>query len=262
MPRVCNWLRQWDYEDLDLAIRLLEEIDYYSHSTTIDALKRLGSKIKKETNGSFGNTYFCGFTNAGKSGEWITSDFRFANNLKSTKYDNNFIFLSSMNDFQIMTGIEKAPPKRFFVFLDDYIGTGHSAIGTWQNIQSSANDSDQYILATIVTSGEGYEKVTRIAPDLKLIYDKIIPETCKIFHPRCTIFSPSEKTILRKYCMMANPIDPTGFGDLQSLVVFYQRIADNVISILNCRREGIWKPLFPRDNYDDFMLTARSESQF
>jgi hypothetical protein len=200
----------------------------------------------QSTNGSFENVYFAGFTSPGKSGEWITSDFRFAVGMKALELDDRFIHLSSLNQYRIVRELEDTPKTRFFVFLDDYVGTGDSALKTWTNIQADTNDTDRYILATLVATEEALARIKKLTPDLKVVYGRRIKTTCKVFHPQNKMFTSDEKAIIRNYCTRANPINPTGYGDIQSLVVFYQRVADNVIPVLNWFSDGVWEPLFPR----------------
>jgi hypothetical protein len=100
----------------------------------------------------------------------------------------------------------------------------------------------------MITTEEGLDRLEEIAPDLKVVYGKKIHTKSKIFHPDNSSFTMDEKAVIRKYCMIAEPTSPTGYGNIQSLVVFYHRIADNVFPILNSRTEGVWEPLFPREN--------------
>lgn len=245
--RIRNWIKQFAPEHQELALKLLENVDYYSHDRTIQELSTLGNMIRHATNNELNEVYFAGFTEPGKSGDWIIPDFRLATGMRGHRFQSKFIHLSSLGEF-LYIPVEGEPvlPQRTFVFLDDYIGTGESVIRTWARIQGDTNDTDKFYIAAIVATDAGITAVERSTP-ITVIHNRRIAEDAKLFHFNNVIFTAEEKDILLEYCCTVDPDDwPTGYGDTQSLTVFYQRVSDNVISILNCEN-NIWKPLFLRD---------------
>jgi hypothetical protein len=231
---------------LDLALKLLKSVDYYTKYRTLEELKYLGNEIKQFNHNSFHNVIFSGFTEHGKSGDWIAVDFRFAMDMRRSIYKNNFRpLLQGLLEFQILKPEQQRRDPKLFVFLDDYIGTGRSVTRTWENIQGLTNDHDKYYLATVVATQRGLDKINKIAPDLKIFCRKTITDSQTIFHEQNNNFTAEEKQILLQYCKRASRKNPMGFGETQSLTIFYERVADNVLPVLFAKNKN-WSPLFPR----------------
>lgn len=240
------WLAQFEAPDLEMALKVLENVDYYTHDRIIEGLETLGEALVAKSRSNLEEMVFAGFTTPGKSGDWMISDFRLATGLKPRKYDGNFINLVSLSEYKRSEEDESGTPQsRIFVFLDDYIGSGDSAIATWGNIQSETNLSDKYYLATLVATEVGAQKIKDYAPSLEVVCADTKQSSSKVFHPSNAAFSDAEKTSLRKYCEVAYPKWPTGFKDTQSLTVFCYRCPNNVIAVLYGKNDD-WTPLFPR----------------
>lgn len=245
--RIQSWLRQFDFEHVTIFLKLLENIDYHSRRVTIHELMDLGKKIQKVTNDDFNDVFFAGFTGTGHSGDFIVSEFRLVMQLSQTKHDDKFINLSSIDDFQILENQANKRIKPYtFVFLDDYIGTGNSAIETWGLIQGSTNYTDKYKLAALVATEGGITNIKNLAPSLKIICNKKVLNIEKVCGPQNGIFTKNEKEIIKKYCERVDPKHPLGHKNTQSMTIFYRRVSNNVLSILQYKMNSSWHPLFPR----------------
>lgn len=246
-------MRQFDFRHLPLALKVLENLDYYSHARVVRELRDLAAMIRASTGAPLEETYFASFTAHGKSGDWIVSDFRFAMDMRQQALDALFIDLISLSDFKIMPDVDHSPPPpKAFVFLDDFIGSGDSAIKTWGRIQSETNVSDRYYHAALVGCQAGVANIRDYAPELTVLCNRVIPSTQKAFRPEGAIFTPEEIGVLKEYCKIANPEIPTGYKDTQALTVFYQRCSNSVIPVIYGENEN-WIPLFPRRFKPDYL---------
>ena len=257
--RIIEWIKQFEPEHFEIALKLLEAVDYYDPPRVISELAVLGATIEQTCGKRLREIIFSGFTPPGKSGDWMLAAFRLANDLKPDIYQSNFIHLTELSDprfkkldTRIGPDALRAPVTRstrptgsyLFVFLDDYIGTGNSAIQTWANIQGETNDEDRYYLASLVATESGIEKIASHAPDLKLICPNIIRDSNKLLNDSNKLFTDEEKRVLTGYCKRAHPTQYLGYGGVQSVTIFFQRCADNVLPILHSQHD--WKPLFIR----------------
>jgi hypothetical protein len=239
-------LRQFEPAHVPIALKLLESLDYYPHHRVVRELRDLAAMIRNRTGESLEETYFASFTEHGKSGDWIIADFRFAANLRQTAKNSQFIDLASLSDFKIIPDVDHTPPPpKAFVFLDDFIGSGDSAISTWGRIQSETNVTDRYYHAALVGTEDGMARIREYAPELNLVCNRILRNEQKVFADGNPTFTLEEKRILKRYCEIAYPGWPGGYKNTQSLTVFYQRCSNNVIPVIYGENED-WIPLFPR----------------
>jgi hypothetical protein len=260
--KIVSWIRQFNPKHFDIALRLLEAVDYYDPARIVEELASLVVTVEKVCEKSRDEIYFASFTPPGKSGDWMMSAFRLAADMKDDLFKTQYISLSALSDPRFKKWDTRLGPDAkipaatvptrpegasyTFVFLDDYIGSGRTALDGWAAIQGETNDDDRYYLAALVATESGRSNVTKSTNVLKIVPHRIVYETDKAFHPANPTFNEAEKLILRGYCKRVSRKNPGGYRDTQSLTVFYQRCADNVLPILY-RKTSKWEPLFPRN---------------
>jgi hypothetical protein len=81
--------------------------------------------------------------------------------------------------------------------------------------------------------------------DLGVLCHKRLDDRNKLFSKTNTIFTKVEKDILRRYCKIANPKNPDGYGNSQALVVLSYKTPNNTVPILTVATRK-WNPIFPR----------------
>jgi len=230
-----NWIRQFGEEDWDLAIRLLDWANYYDIVRIGRELQSLHDQIKTIAGFNMDNSYFAPFCRVGHSGEIIVERYRFANDLKRSRFDERFIHLSELNLLY-----DKKDATLFF--LEDFIGTGDATFKIWKRI--SDIHQENLFLLVIVGHKEGIDRIESGLP-LKVVCNRVIYEDEEMFSDSNVAFSGEEKQKIREYCEKAGSY-PTGYKDCQSNVVFYYRAPNDVISILRCNNPR-WKGLFIRN---------------
>lgn len=234
---IRRWLRQFDLNDMALGLKLLEYIDYHSPDRMIRECTLLQNQINALPEGfNLGNSYFAGFSRAGHSSGIMLERYRLANNFASPRYDEHFIYLSSLSLF-----FNKRNAK--FFFIEDFAGTGDSTIQLWNEIRDFVPNPDNVYLLLCVTHDEARRRIASDTP-LTIIPNKVLFNADKILSPQNTFFSNDEKNKLRAYCEKAGS-EPLGYGDSQSNVVFFYRAPNNIISILRANNNN-WKGLFLR----------------
>lgn len=223
-----SWIRQFAQEDWDLALRMLDWVDYYDNSRVCLELQDLHDQIKTLPDFDMSNSYFVPFCRVGHSGEIIVERYRFANNLKQARFEKRFIHLSDLN---LLYDQEDAT----LFFIEDFVGSGDSTLKIWESI--SDIHQDNLFLLVITGHKEGIDRIERELP-LKVVCNRVIFEDRKMFSDSNRLFTNDEKQKIREYCERAGEF-PEGYGGCQSNVVFYYRAPNNTISILR-------KGLFPR----------------
>jgi len=231
-----SWIRQFDEEDWNLALKILEWVNYYSNDRIVRELQSLSKQIKVR-GFNLDNSYFAPFCRVGHSGEIILERYRFANKLKSRKFDDHFIHLSKLNLLYDQRGAS-------LYFLEDFIGTGNQTLYIWDKIADFVPPNNDLYLLVIVGHEEGIKRVVEKLP-LEVVCNRTIYENEKIFSDANNTFSDDEKRRIREYCNRAGEW-PEGYGRCQSNVVFYYRAPNNTISILRANNPK-WKGLFIRN---------------
>jgi len=68
---------QFETNHMDIALRLLENIDYYDNASTTQLVELLGETIRSETNQNLDNVYFCPVDDStGSSADWLLRKLR------------------------------------------------------------------------------------------------------------------------------------------------------------------------------------------
>lgn len=230
-PAIIAWLTQFRSSDWDLALRLIESVDYYPQQRILTGAAQLHQQALTVLGISSG---FCAAAFgpiAGKSGGEMLYRYRLANHLP----DGCLIALTDLKDF-----IDNSSTR--FIFVDDFIGSGEQAVRTWRNISWSIKPT-QAVLTVHVAYQEGLDHVEQ-QTGMSVVSNRILTEDDKLLSPHNTLFSQEEKRTLLEYCQRAGEF-PQGYRNMQSNVVFYYRSPNNCISILRSNNPR-WKGLFPR----------------
>lgn len=236
------WLKQFREEHMSIGLRLLESVDFYDPARITKSFRTTHELLLATINDrSLQRVFFFPFGHAGKSGSALLYHYRTANNIAVGKFKYNFTELTSLT-----RALRRKEADQAFklVFVDDLIGTGNQAIEAWDLIgEIPFPRNSEVFLVTLA----GFDRaITQVSEktDLRIITPRMLSDEDRIFSQTNTCFDDNEKKVLREYCENVGPW-PEGFGNSQSLVVFYYRIPNNTISVLRCQDEN-WIPLFPR----------------
>ena len=237
---VRAWLRQFHTEHLDVALKLLQFVDFYDTPRITNAYRTAHQQLLATigSNSLDGITFFT-FGRAGKSWDQMIYLYRNANDsIPLTKFKH----YSEITSF--FRGFDEDSEEHKLVFIDDFIGTGSQAMETWDRLcEIPFPRESQVFLVTLVGFGKAIDEIMENT-DLRVVTPRYLSEENRVFSPENTVFDDTERDILRTYCESVGQ-GPMGFGNCQASVVFYYKAPDNVISILRGHTED-WTPLFPR----------------
>jgi hypothetical protein len=229
--KIRQWIRQFNVNDFALALNVLRNVIFYDPRRVALEFQHIHQLLL-----TFGiemdKTYFPYFERAGESSESLLPIYRNANHIDPRR----MIYLSQLSEATF------DQPRLNFVLVNDFVGSGKQVIDKWREIGSLILPENKVYLLIICGYEDAIRKIeteTRIT----VVTTMRLSDRYKIFHDSCDFFTEQEKKILLDYCRTADD-EPEGFGNCQSLVVFFHRCPNNTISIL--RSTINWNGLFPR----------------
>jgi hypothetical protein len=171
-------------------------------------------------------------------------------------YQNNVIEKSKLAD-----KLKETKDIQALLFLDDFVGTGKSAVGYLQEIDSLifdiVNDRKiRVVFAAVVAYIDGWAAVEKISDNLNMSISihacDILNETAKCFSEKSSIFPSIDerenaKEITLKYGKLLEKNCPLGYGNLEMAVVFERGCPNNSLPVLWSESTSLkWIPLFKR----------------
>lgn len=174
--------------------------------------------------------------------------------------ENNIYTTSNAVEFsRIGQSIEEMPQVQILTFVDDFVGSGDSAIEQLAKLErefGAALRERNILVGYIAISGlaEGYERLVKYAESLDLrvsihVFD-LLTDSERCFSKSSRIFpDPSRREqayeVAHRYGARLDKASPLGYKNSQALVVFSQNCPNNTLPIIN-RRTKDWIPLFER----------------
>ena len=245
LERLQDFLNQFSVEHMNLGLRVLEKVDYFSNARTTNKIKSLISSLRQNFNINLkcSNVYFCSMSlSSGTSADTMMRKLRNASNLSSRKYTEKFIHLRSLEQWK------DEHHKKIIIFVDDFIGSGETITNLWNVLQNWYNENHVYYIGVIAGYQSSIKQIEEDLPFKIICAENPFPESTRAFHVDNNNFSKKEKIILKKYCKRADPRRKFvhGYNNTQSLVVFYENTPNNSIPILHHSGECWEFPIFPR----------------
>lgn len=210
---------------------------------------------------ALGRTRFLGIGNASESGPHLLYYFRQENELKKELFRNAWELLDGIGT---ATPTLREPDVELFVFLDDFCGTGDSALKFYKEVVQhivAAADRDSRSIRTayfsLVAFSEGLESVRAGARFDEVAAVITLDESFKCFGDRSRYFEdPLPNGVSKDYahslCLyhgtrLNGRQAPFGFGDCQLLIGFHHNTPDNTLPIFWGGNEHLaWRPIFRR----------------
>jgi len=240
--KIIGYLDQYSQEHMALNLRVLENINYFSHARTIKQLRLLVSLLDTEIGLKNDNVFFCSMSlSPGKSSDTIIKKVRDIAKLDSRKFDSKFLFLRDLMD------LENNNEHKIIIFVDDFIGSGSTVNRLWNIMQNWHNDSHDYYIGVILGYKSIMDQIEEDYPFTIISAEEPLLENSRVFHSTNSTFTNKEKNILKQYCRKIEPRTEYRYGyyNTQSLVIFYENTPNNTIPILHHMTKK-WHPLFPR----------------
>lgn len=236
--KIRQWIRQFNENDFNVALKLLRNVSYYSPSRVAIELKGAFEQFKAVKSNPFQNTYFAPFSVTGGGSDILTHTFRLVTKSKPHEYDSRFINISQV-------GLLAKKKKVSLVLLEDFVGTGNTTVENWENIAALVPREIDVYLLLITGFGTGIARIEN-ETRLQVIANVRLDDSARAFHQSNSNFTLDEKNRLRDYCYRCTPPKfAEGYKSTQSLVVFHHRTPNNVIAIL-WYNSTAWHGLFTR----------------
>lgn len=249
---VIRWLFNFDDEDVELAVQLLEHVVFLRDDDVKGRLYEQVMKLPKDR-----TKHIVPLGKPGKSGAaisyWIHGLMK-RNDLQSMNFHSSLeAFISYRNSVAWET------LNDVVVYVDDFIGSGGSVVEALSldkkrvrpEVLSDACTGRLYVVAAIVMDN-GYSKITKDISGAVILGDS----HCKGFDPHKKIFGSYFKTkavreMCYKYGEQLYKGCPLGYKNTQSLVLMQHSSPNNTVLVLwsdNQYQGRIWTPLVPRNN--------------
>ena len=249
---VIRWLFNFDDEDVELAVQLLEHVIFLRDD---DVKGRLYDQIVKLPRDR--KKHIVPLGKPGKSGAaisyWIHGLMK-RNDLQSMNFHSSVeAFISYRNSVKWET------LKDIVVYVDDFIGSGGSVVKALSLVKNivrpevltDASSGRLYVVAAIVMDN-GYSKITKDISGALILGDS----HCKGFDPHKKVFGSYFKTkavreMCYKYGEQLYKGCPLGYENTQSLVLMQHSSPNNTVPVLwsdNQYQGRNWNPLVPRNN--------------
>lgn len=249
---VIRWLFNFDDEDVELAVQLLEHVVFLRDDDVKGRLYEQVMKLPKDR-----TKHIVPLGKPGKSGAAISY---WIHGLMKRKDLQSMNFHSSVEAFiSYRNSVAWETLNDVVVYVDDFIGSGESvvdALSLEENIVrpevlSDASSGRLYVIAAIVMDN-GYSKITKDISGAVILGDS----HCKGFDPHKKIFGSYFKTkAVRKMCYKYGEQlykgCPLGYKNTQSLVLMQHSSPNNTVPVLwsdNQYQGRFWIPLVPRNN--------------
>lgn len=234
--RVLRWLMNFTDDDLELGVKILESIRYYSHSNIWTMIRELVRIVQSQFSTIPWDKVFFVPIGAPYSGSM-----NIARVLRDTK-------LVRKDNIKFMMDIQKIPAKSLglLVFLEDFSGTGKTLKDWWELVEPIVLPKNvPYALGILVLNNKARSVVEEFMDHFYCI-DELV-ETENVLSPACTHFGPTEKATIREYCRRTEASTDFlhGMGNCGLLVAFKHGCPNNSLPIL-WHASGSWHALFRR----------------
>lgn len=249
---VIRWLFNFDDEDVELAVQLLEHVVFLRDDDVKGRLYDQIMKLPKES-----RKHIVPLGKPGKSGAAISY---WIHGLMRRNDSENTTFHSSVEAFiSYRNAVAWETLNDVVVYVDDFIGSGGSVVKALSlekkrvrpEVLSDACSGRLYFVAAIVMDN-GYSRITQDISGAVILGDSY----CKGFNPHKKVFGSYFKTkAVRKMCYKYGEQLykdwPLGFENTQSLVLMQHSSPNNTVPVLWSDKQyqgRIWIPLVPRNN--------------
>lgn len=248
---VIRWLFNFDDEDVELAVQLLEHVVFLRDD---DVKGRLYDQIMKLPKDK--KKHIVPLGKPGKSGAAISY---WIHGLMKRSDSKNTIFHSSVEAFiSYRNSVAWETLNDVVVYVDDFIGSGGSVVEALSlekkrvrpEVLSDACSGRLYFVAAIVMDN-GYSWITQDISGAVILGDLY----CKGFNPHKKVFGNYFKTkavreMCYKYGEQLYKSWPLGYQNTQSLVLMQHSSPNNTVPVLwsdNQYQGRNWNPLVPRN---------------
>ena len=237
-----TWANQIPKKNLVTVFVLLDNLQYYSHSTTNSCLKELHVKMLKEHDVTDDNTIYVYI----KSKDGQTNS--------SNDYWNEYKYINRINKhicFENMDAINEELWQYIqnIVFIDDFSGSGKSLTDELEK-HPKRYENKNIFFVTICSMQISIDNIVRYCKEHDINYYPMTNEIHnKAFEQEYfenNQIAKDEITDMSR-CLKIPDEEIMGFKKTQSLVVFYNNTPNNTLGFIRYDTDT-YKSIFPRSN--------------
>ncbi|WP_319479117.1 hypothetical protein [uncultured Draconibacterium sp.] len=254
--QIINWLRNFEKEESNIALRVLNSLRYFSIPDIIyefdESIKRILNEYPKHD-----KYYLHGIGDFGESGTTLIYYIK-----KTPTYQQN------ESKFKVLSHLKKLKQQGLksgdcLVLIDDIIGSGKSLQTYYNHNISQQLSKEQIKIKTLVLClaymNESIKLLNETIDNLKIFGTGYV----KAFSSGSSVFGYRPKMLpVREFCfkygielfecydreLKKQVKHPLGFNNSQSLIVFAHSSPNNTLPIIWSNKNN-WQPLYPRSSY-------------
>ncbi len=242
--KIFQWLRQFDLNHYDLALRLLEGVEFYDLPRIHEMLRGLHRTVVRQFGRdgfSWNNVYFVPLGSPGESSHEMIRRYRDVNRVNPAKLK----FVSDMQG--LIYDASKKGARLAFIFVDDFIGSGKKVTDYWNDVLKqivSLPPKPAIYVACCVACEQGIQKVRQTPVQVLAVH--YVPD--RLFLIQSNKFNAAEKQLIREYCNKAGNQPKEVY--LEIMLAFAHGAPNNALSVLRgSKRQNPWRGILPR--FDD-----------
>lgn len=237
--KVLRWLLNFSDADLEVGIKVLQRIRYYSISNIWAMTQELVKIVRKEFADTPWDKVFFVPMGAAYSGAMTI-----ARVLRDTR-------VVQKSNIKFMADLEKMPPEKLgvLVFIDDFSGTGKTLQDWWPLAESIVLPKKvPFVLGLLVLNGKARSVVEKLVGRVYCVDE--LDETENVLSSVSPHFSSTEKDTLGRYCKATKAsVDYVhGLGECGLLLAFKHGCPNDSLPIL-WHASDSWDALFRRSGY-------------
>lgn len=271
---VINWLNNFQENELDLALEVLENIEYY---TTAKTLKIFNEKLKDIfSNYSQKHVIFLAIGDFAKSGTTMLYFLKKTPSFRDKRYKRIKSVVQSMYELPRLLEKEAINKDDFLLILiDDFIGTGNSTLTFLEGDEKneglfhyliSQSILPSFAILSIIINTTGKDRLNHKYPHIFISAEK----RDKVFSPPSVFGYRPRMLPIREMCYkygksfgFPKSKSELGFENSQALVAFSHTTPNNSLPILWSAKNN-WIPLYPRfgEDYIENLERYKKESYY
>ena len=262
---VQRWLAQFGgAEDRRLMFRLLQSVRFYREDQVRHNFRQshrpIAATVITHIDGRHRRDFLVSYLGAlGKSGAWMA---------KLYGQSNEIWHENCLEHNKILSKLDKDSEIKVIVFVDDFVGTGQTAIRQFRDffeqnpacVEIVKQRGIEMWYVAVAGTREGVGALRRfletVPIKVKVTCADELDSGDKAFSQESTIWLDSEerelaREIAASFGERLEGRAPLGFGDTQGLIVFEHNCPNTSLPILYKRRKAFgeaFQPLFPRSS--------------
>ena len=234
------WISRFDDADKPVAAKVLDHVKVVGLDEIMqgyrDALNSLPGWHRNSAKWT-GRWYFVGFGRPQESGAAMVRLFCEANNLAYDRYTKYFVNSTDLAELRLTA-------SDHVVFIDDFSGSGRQVTRMWPVLSELVGSEARcYLIMTALTHQA--QQAIQAETELQIVARYILGPEHALFDPANETFSDDEKITVERYCAIADPKKPRGYGSLGVMYVLQHKTANNCLPVLYVN-EPHWRGILPR----------------